>query len=267
MRFAAPLLTRRATDIIAAGCREAGETVLLPALYCAEVADAIAAAGCAVRCYDLMPDLSGSPLPASAGARVLIWHHPFGRYLPPPRQPGMTVIEDACFSLRTTLTIPDLAEPELMVFSPRKEFRWADGGLAIGRRATDLHAAVHPPGQDLIARWHALDWRAEVARGQAASAYAVKELGALLPPGGAPGRDILTVLPLFSARRDALIEALRAKGVGAWCWQRPMAGCTLEATPRAWEIWRRLVLVPLPEPGSPVYGLIKSLGFEPWPEG
>jgi GNAT superfamily N-acetyltransferase len=265
MRFASPLLTRRATDLIAAGCRDAGETVLLPALYCAEVADAIVAAGCVVHCYDLMPDLSGSPLPADAGARVLIWHHPFGRYLPVPRRPGMTVIEDACFSLRTTLAMPELAEPELMVFSPRKEFGWVDGGLAVGRRAKALYAAVDPPDRDLAARWHDLDWRAKVAQGQAASAYAVKELGALLPPGGASDRDILTVLPLFSARRDALIEELRAKGIGAWCWQRLMAGCTREATPRAWSIWRRLVLLPLPLPGSPVYGLIRSLGFEPWP--
>jgi hypothetical protein len=265
MLFAAPLLTGRATDVIAMGCREVGGTILLPALYCAEVADAIAATGCDVRCYDLMPDLSGPVLPLADDVRAVVWHHPFGRYVPPPRVPGVTLIEDACYSLRTTLAMPELAEPELMVFSPRKEFRWTDGGLAIGTRAAVLRDAVSPPGQDLVTRWHALDRRAEVTRGQAASAYAVRELSTLLPPGtSALGGDILTMLPLLSARRDDVIGALRASGVGAWCWRRPMAGCAPDATPWAWETWRRLVLVPVPTPGSPVYGLLASHDFEPW---
>jgi hypothetical protein len=89
-------------------------------------------------------------------------------------------------------------------------------------------------------------------------------LGDLLP---APtfGQEILTLLPLLSTNRDGAIDALRAEGVEAWCWQRPMPGCSAEKTPCAFWLWRRLVLLPVPPPRSFVYRLLSRHRFDPWP--
>lgn len=253
-------LAHRATDLLAAACGQQGGTILLPALYCREVGEAIAATGCRVRCYELPPDLSAPLVVVTADVRVVIWHHPFGCYLPPPRL-GPVLIEDACFTLRTVLAMPAPPDPELMVFSPRKEFGWPDGGVAVGRLADAVR--VPPAAAGLVARWRAVDRTHEVDRGIAASRYAVAELGDRLP-AIVTGEQVLTLLPLRSGRRDQVIETLRAAGVGAWCWQRPMPGCTPGATPEAWTLWRDLLLVPTPTPGSPTYRLLDSLPLEPW---
>jgi hypothetical protein len=164
------------------------------------------------------------------------------------------------------LAMPGPPAPELMVFSPRKLFGWPDGGVAIGRRTAALGASVGAASADLAARWQAVDLPGERDRAAAASRHARAELGDRLPPAApaAAGEQVLTVLPLLASDRDEVIEVLRAGGVGAWHWQRPMRGCTPETTPRAWSLWLRLLLVPLPEVGAPAYRLLGSLPLESW---
>ncbi|WP_435128927.1 hypothetical protein [Actinacidiphila sp. bgisy144] len=263
MTWDRPLLADRAKHLLAAACGQAGSGVLLPALYCAEVAEDIEAAGVPVRVYDLGADLAPVRLPTDDRFRTLVWHQPFGRWLPPPPRDDLTVIQDACFGLRTALGMAAPPAGPLVVFSPRKEFLWPEGGLAVGGGAARLRGAV---GADASvgARWDRLDRAAEVARGLAADRAARTALGPLLPPRTVAS-EVLTLLPLLSATRDATIDRLRAKGVGAWCWQRPMPGCTADATPGARWLWERLVFVPTPAPGSPVYPLLAAQDFEPWP--
>jgi hypothetical protein len=264
------LLAARATGILAASCRMFGRrasgqpaTALLPALYCADVADAIRDGGCEVRCYDVPADLSAPDLPLADDVGAVIWHHPFGLYLPPPASCGPTMLEDACFTLHTVLGMSRPPAPELMVFSPRKLFGWSDGGLAIGSRMADVAVSVPAADTGLAARWQALDLPRERARAAAASRHACARLGDRLPLAGA-GEQVLTVLPLLASGRDAVIATLRASGISAWHWQRPMPGCTPETTPRAWSLWQRLLLVPVPEVDSPTYRLLASLPLESW---
>ena len=191
---------------------------------------------------------------------AVIWHHPFGYYLPPPSLDGPVVLEDACFTLNTMLAMPGLPAPELIVFSPRKLFGWPDGGVTIGRRTAAVGASVGAASADLAARWRAVDLPGERDRAAAASRHARAELGDRLPPAAAC-EQVLTALPLLASGRNEVIEVLRAGGVGAWHWQRPMRGCTPETTPRAWSLWLRLLLVPVPEAGSPAYRLLGSPAY------
>jgi hypothetical protein len=264
------LLAARATDILATSCRMLGRrasgqpgTVLLPALYCAEVADAIRDAGCEVRCYDVPADLSAPDLPLTSDVGAVIWHHPFGLYLPPPPSRGPTMLEDACFTLHTVLDMPRRPVPELMVFSPRKLFGWPDGGLAIGSRMADVAASLPAAEAGLAARWQAVDLPGERARAAPASRHARARLGDRLPLADADDQ-VLTVLPLLARGRDTAIATLRASGISAWHWQRPMPGCTKRTTPRAWSLRQRLLLMPVPEVDSPAYILLGSLPLEPW---
>jgi hypothetical protein len=264
------LLSARATAILATSCRILGRrasgqlaTALLPALYCAEVADAIRDGGCEVRCYDVPADLSAPDVPIADDVGAVVWHHPFGLYLPPPPSCGPAMLEDACFSLHTALGMPWRSTPELMVFSPRKLFGWPDGGLAIGSRMADVAASLPAADADLAARWQAVDLPGQGARAAAASRHARDRLGERLPLAGF-GEQVLTVLPLLAKRRDAAIATLRAHGISAWHWQRPMPGCTPETTPHAWSLWQRLLLVPVPEVNSPTYRLLGSLHLESW---
>ena len=264
------VLAGRATDILAASCRLLGRcaagrraTALLPALYCAEVADAIRDGGCEVRCYDIPADLSAPDVPLADEAGVVVWHHPFGLYLPPPAPDGAVVLEDACFTLHTVLGLPQRPASELMVFSLRKLFGWPDGGLVLGRRAAAMAAAVPAAERALIARWQAVDLPGQRARAAAASRHARDRLGERLPLAGF-GEQVLTVLPLLASGRDAAIATLRAHGISAWHWQRPMPGCTPGTTPHAWSLWQRLLLVPVPEVNSPTYRLLCSLPLESW---
>lgn len=263
------VLAARATDIVAASCRLLGRrapgrraVALLPALYCAEVADAIRDSGCEVRCYDIPVDLSAPDMPLADEAGVVVWHHPFGLYHPPPTSDGAVVLEDACYSLHTVLGLPQRPTSELMVFSLRKLFGWPDGGLVLGRHAAAVAATAPAAEPALLARWQAVDLPSEWARAAAASRHARSRLGERLPP--APDEQVLTILPLLARRRDAVTAGLRASGIGAWHWQRPMPGCTPTKAPGAWSLWQRLLLVPLPEVDSPAYRLLGSLPLESW---
>ena len=264
------LLAARATGVLATSCRVLGRrasgqpaTALLPALYCAEVADAISDGGCEVRCYDVPADLSAPDVPWAGDVGAVVWHHPFGLYLPPPPSRGPAMLEDACFTLYTVLGMPKLRAPELMVFSLRKLFGWPDGGLAIGSRMADVAASLPAADAGLAARWQAVDLPGEHARAATASRYARARLGDRLPLAGAD-EQVLTVLPLLATGRDTVIATLRAHGISAWHWQRPMPGCTPEATPQAWSLWQRLLLVPVPEVNSSAYRLLGSLPLESW---
>lgn len=241
----------RATDIIVAACRSARRpTVLLPALYCAEVAAAVERAGLSYRCYDVPSDLApASPMIDLAFGRdvgAVVTLHPFGL----SRQPAdlalpadTLVIEDACHALRTLLGRPAAGQlAHLTVYSPRKELGWAEGGAAAGPRARTAAPGVAADPR-IEARWRRSDFDALAREGRRATLWAAAELSGKLPP--LSSREVLLALPLKSVRRDATIERLRAHGVAAWRWKRPLKGTGPRRTPQSYTLRRKLLLVPL----------------------
>ena len=266
------LFTVRATEIIAMACQVSGRSVvLLPALYCAEVASAIEQIGLRYRCYDLAPDLSCHPIALSAayerdvGALVLL--HPFGlsRAVAEIQPPDQTiVIEDACHSLRTSwqgLGIGSIGH--LVVYSPRKEFGWPVGGIAEGPLAATLsHMIPKAPAVEL--HWQEIDLDELVCEGLRATELASGILTDRLP--SLKRGEVLTALPLKSSQRDVMINRLRAKGIPAWRWIRPLKGAGPSQTPVAWALRQKLLLVPLPT-GSDLEGHLDLLckeKFDPW---
>lgn len=264
------VLARRATALLAAACGGAPrEAVLVPALFCAQVVDAIRATGASVRYYDVTPDLSPpyAALDAALGRDVgaVVWHHPFGVRHPPPDLPGVVVVEDACVALRTfAARSHDIGRDarDVVVFSPRKELRWRLGGVAAGPAAAGLPVPRLRARAATSRQWHDLDVAAAVAAGRVATRAAAAALPGLLPPATAD--DVRSALPLLSGARDAAVRRLRAAGVPAWYWREPLPGLTARAAPVATELWRRLFLVPTPPPGAPEYATILATGPEPW---
>jgi hypothetical protein len=266
------LFASRATEIIATACQVSDRSVvLLPALYCAEVASAIEQIGLRYRCYDLAPDLSSHPIALSAaygrdvGALVLL--HPFGlsRTVAEGQLPEeAVVIEDACHSLRTSCqSIAIGSIGHLVVYSPRKEFGWLAGGIAEGPLTPTLSRLL-PNATAVELQWKEIDLNELVSKGLRATALASEILTDRLPP--LKRGEVLTALPLKSLRRDAMINRLRAKGIYAWRWRRPLKGTGPTQTPIAWALRQRLLLVPLPT-GSELEGQLDLLckeEFETW---
>jgi hypothetical protein len=245
------LFAERATEIIIAACRMAKRpTVLLPALYCYEVASAINDAGLNYRCYDLAPDLSFSSssidmaLGHDIGSIVLL--HPFGFYRPFPSvdmSGKIIVVEDACHSLRTShycLGIGSVGN--LVVYSPRKELGWPTGGIAIGPLGVTLRSVLAPAHQ-VKSRWQTTDINLLAEEGLKATEFAASVLGDRLPP--LKKGEVLTALPLKSSKRDTVIKKLRRSDIQAWRWIRPLKNTGPNQTPGAWALRQKLLLVPM----------------------
>jgi hypothetical protein len=259
----------RARDLLVAACAAADPAlVLLPGLYCGEVAGAIGEAGLRWRCYDLDsrldPILDFDGLPA---ARVcLVWCHLFGMVRPVPSLPaGVRVVEDCCHALRSWLA-RGMTWPadRPAVFSPRKELGWREGGVAAwpGTRLPSW-----PPQAGAIrARWDALHLEEEIDHGRARTRAARAALGARLPPGDAD--DVLTYLPLLTTDAGPAIDALRAQGLDAWRWLDAPCLRRPEEAPAANELWRMLVLVRLDEgaDGARLLEAVRSACWRSWPD-
>jgi hypothetical protein len=261
----------RATGMIAAACRLARRhVVLLPALFCFEVAEAIEAAGLAYRCYDVPPDLSDpwpgllAALDGEVGAALTL--HPFGlrRPVPAARPADVLLVEDACHALRSAWRDgAGMGRGDLVVYSPRKELGWDSGGVAGGARVADLGLS---PAPAVAAAWNATDLGRAAEEGRRVTEAACAALGDQLPR--VESGDVLLALPLLSRRRDDVIASLRAQGIGAWRWRRPLKGSGPRSTPGAWALRRRLLLVPLPTvPGPDLQQLLETVAraaLEPW---
>jgi hypothetical protein len=258
----------RATALIVAACRSARRSVvLLPALYCPDVAEAIEAGGLVYRCYDVPSSLSSTSslidLEYGSDVGTVIVLHPFGLARAPNNLtlPEETLlIEDACHAPRTAINIPALGSVgQITIFSPRKEFGWSEGGIAVGPLATVLKREVSPAAQ-VADRWQQQDIAALAQGGWSATRLAIAALGDKLPP--VVEGEVTSVLPLKSARRDATIERLRAAGFEAWRWLRPLRHAGPEQTPQAWKLLQKLFLVPLLS-GTEFERLLELLRDEP----
>jgi len=262
------IFASRATDLIVAACRSARRSVvLLPALYCCDVAAAIEEAGLEYRSYDVPSSLSSttSLLESAYGPDVgtVVVLHPFGLARPPidlalPEE--TLIVEDACHALRTSINVPALGSiGQITIFSPRKEFGWSEGELAAGPLSAVLKQHVNPAPQ-VAHRWHQFDISALAQAGLCATRAAVAALGDKLPT--IVEGEVASVLPLKSDRRDATIERLREKGFEAWRWLRPLKYTGPRQTPEAWKLLQKLLLVPLAS-GAEFERLLDLLSNEP----
>lgn len=261
------LFASRATRLISAACRLAGGVVLLPALFCTEVAEAIEQDGLQYRCYDVPSDLSccSAQIAGSIQRDVgsILTLHPFGLCRPfdiGASTPRVTVIEDACHALRTSILDSRIGRSgSLTVFSFRKEFNWAEGGLAMGLQAGPLRCLVREsPG--VAARWRRTDALQLAQLGLLATRTAKQALGARLP--ALQDHEVLTAIPLKSRRRDWCIERLRREGIEAWRWRGLLKGVGPRSTPQTCALQRELFLVPL-HLGSETDGVIRRIASMP----
>lgn len=262
------IFASRATNLIVAACRtDRRSVVLLPALYCHDVAAAIEDAGLSYRCYDMPSSLASASsqidLAYGPDIGVVIVLHPFGLARPPSdlALPEQTLlIEDACHALRTSMNIPALGSVgHIAVYSPRKEFGWSEGGAAAGPLAAVLERGVDPAPQ-VARRWRQHDMPALAVAGWRATRHAADALADKLPPIVAG--EVLSVLPLKSARRDATITRLRERGFEAWRWLRPLKQSDRQKTPQVWGLRHKLLLVPLTS-GEEFERLLELLRDEP----
>lgn len=262
------LCAGRATRLIVAACRTAPRPrVLLPAIFCAEVADALEAAGLEYRCYDLPSDLSCAAreieraMGDDIGAVIVL--HPFGlSRAPGPLQvpPDVLIVEDACHALRTSMLDSRIgAAAGLTVYSFRKELSWGEGAFARGPLVRTLKRIV-PSSIRVARRWALVDRAAMLQAGQRMTRAAAQRLGGRLPP--LADCEVLTALPLRSRRRDACVRRLRARGIEAWRWRGRLHGVGPAATPQAWRLKRELFLVPFGNPGD-AERTLDSIELEP----
>jgi hypothetical protein len=231
------------------------ETVFLPALYCPAVTSLLLGLGTEVRFYDLDTDLNpnlSSVLAAAQERRsVLVVPFLFGLARPPPAEASgrCQIVIDACHALRTVVNLPESVRADwALVVSMRKEFGWSSGALAWGPHAGDRPNRTLSSGFRLALTELEAELEGYAHRAAAESAQVANILAGLLP--GSQQGEVLTHLPLLSADRDASIERLRAKGLGAWCWR----GCRARATanaPVARRILNHLLLVPTRHGGLP----------------
>lgn len=269
------VVASRATALLAAACALAPRsTALLPALYCEEVAAAIEALGLSYRCYDLEPDF-GAPDRTVADAMskdvgVVVVNHCFGLARPISRRAlseSTILVEDAAHALRTSWASSSIgALSDVLVWSPRKEFGWPEGGVARGNLAEGLSPKVES-SSSTASRWARLDLEAATRAGRSTTVLAVDALRDRLPHVLA--EEVLTALPLLSRRRDELIAELRAEGILAWRWLRPLKGTGSQRTPVTSALRRKLLLVPTLD--GPVMerclDLLLRADLEPWPRG
>ncbi len=232
----------RARDLIVlVALRAHAREVLLPALYCGEVAAALETAGVRHRCDDVGDDLGARSEDIikrlTPNTDLVISVHWFGLNRPPPPLPGsVDVLEDACHAARTLRSI-GVRRDNMVVYSPRKEFGWPLGGILEGGQFGD-------GGCDTLrARWRAHPWEVSVAAGRAVTSTLFSHLGTLMPD---PGHAVLSHLPLRSKKRDRAIAVLREAGFAAWYWRQPPPGTRTGQFPRWRSLDRDLFLVPLP---------------------
>lgn len=265
------MFASRATDLIVAGCRHASGTVLLPALFCADVTDAIERAGLKYRCYDVPKDLScpSREIHYAMGRDIgtIIILHPFGLCRIPDGltdRKGVVVLEDACFALRTAALDSRVGSiGDLTVFSLRKEFDWLEGGLARGPLSRALKIPA-PLDSAFEQQWRNIDVDSLVCAGLSTTQLARQRLGDRLP--FVSDREVLTMLPLKSPRRDSVIERLRRKGIPAWRWIRRLKRMGPASTPEAWLLRSKLLLVPLPVEANieRTLNILVQENLQPW---
>jgi hypothetical protein len=269
------IFASRATSLIVAACRTASQpNVLLPSLYCADVASALENAGLRYCCYDVPSDLSQASCMIEEAygpdIGVVVVLHPFGLMRLPNNLalPKKTlIIEDACHALRTAAGIPSLGSVgHLTVYSPRKELGWPEGGAASGPLTQSLNRAVEPATR-VASLWPQHDISALAREGLRATHLAAAALADKMPR--LAESEVLSALPLKSARRDETIRRLRAHGIAAWRWLREMKGTGPRRTPHAWELRRKLLLVPLCSGAklSRLLDLLRDEPLEPWEQG
>jgi hypothetical protein len=102
---------------------------------------------------------------------------------------------------------------------------------------------VLKPALQVARRWRQHDMAALAVDGWRDTRLAVAALKDKLPP--IVEGEVLSVLPLKSARRDATITRLRKRGFEAWRWLRPLKQTGRQKTPQVWELRNKLLLVPL----------------------
>jgi hypothetical protein len=266
------VFAERATDLIAAACRFGTRPViLLPALFCSGVADAIEMLGLHYRCYDIPEDLTS---PSAEIVRMLqddvgtiVVFHPFGLSRPFTTDPGgRVVVEDACHALRTAQFDDRIGGIGAMtVYSPRKELNWQKGGFASGPLSRDVKSIVGV-SESVRERWREVDVASLAVDGLEATRRAKAVLGDRLP--ALTDREVLTVLPLKSTTRDLTIERLRSQGILAWRWFKQLRGVGPETTPMAWKLSQEMLLVPFADVSFEAQTLevLLSEDFLPWPQ-
>lgn len=263
-----------ATAMIVESCRLGPRPkVLLPALFCVEVAQALEMAGIGYRCYDVPYDLSDASLEVrkafddDVGSIIVL--HPFGLCRPFTGlgfAGDVVVIEDACHALRTSFFDSRIARGGgLAVFSFRKEFGWPDGGIACGPKAEALGSFV-PDCRVVAERWQSADFAALSHAARIMTKLAAELLGKHLPPS--TDAEVLTALPLISGDRDRCIARLRRNGILAWRWRGHLKGAGRKSTPAACALKQKLFLVPLPS-GGLARRVLETVAKEPlleWPQ-
>jgi len=250
----------------ALGCR--ATRVWLPGLYCPKVAGALKRIGLRLAYYDLNSDLvpvipSEASMSAVALPRMhdlVIGLYPFGLARNPPTQflAGRRFVLDACHALRTVLSGAGNSSHGPVVVSLRKEF----GGMG---KAWLLHPGEI--GQHVSAHedWPCTSLSDATVRGRAVTRLVADALGRYLPLVGA--RDVLTHLPLLATDRNGTVEALRAKGIEAWYWQRPLPGWSPDIVPNAARLRQSLLLVPAPpceDRTGYLLDTLRTLDLCPW---
>lgn len=259
----------RATRLIAdTAIARRCDSVLVPALYCAEVVDSIIASGLSCVSYEINEDLSGRASELMAllerGQRALVWLHPFGLIRPLPealRKAGAPIIHDCCHALQTvmhdpptSLTSMNVSPSDTLIFSLRKGLARSSGGVRIqGVDRAQIEAVPGSPDD----RW--LDHLRS-------SALLADAMSGFLP--SCVKGTILSHLPLLSETRDADIDYLRAQGISAWRWQRDIPGATTVRTPIAMQVSSRLFLVEVPRSSRTASGILPALQSRrllPWP--
>jgi hypothetical protein len=245
------IFANRATDLIVESCQLVSRpTVLLPALYCPEVASALEASGKVVKSYDLTstlaPDIENLVGNCTPDVGVVIHFHPFGLQRPLDRSAipeDVMLLVDACHALRTSFRLPQLARTgDLTIFSPRKELGWHSGGVATGPWCGRLSNRL-PHMDDVAQLWRPGFLARQAEQDERTTLSLRSALGDYLPKG--QDGEVLTFLPLKSESRDLLVEQLRSEGMAAWYWQGEI--CAATGGPATHRLWKELFLVPLPQ--------------------
>jgi hypothetical protein len=254
-RFATKLFMEEAL-----ACR--ATRVWLPGIYCPKVARALERLGLSLAYYDLDRDLTPQPPPATVASEtveLVVGLYPFGlaRDLPAHFLIGRAFVLDACHALRTVLNGGGPSARGPIVVSLRKEFGGKGLAWLVGEDET-----AHLARQSIGSLSHLC---ADAERGHAATRLAGAALGTRLPRVGE--RDVLTHLPLLAVDRDAAVAALRAQGIEAWYWQRPLPVWSPDAVPQAARLRRSLLLVPVPYRQAEterLLDILQTLDLIPW---